>query len=110
MPNSNKLLTFIRRQPRWRIAGVILIVALAGLWFRGGGKTASNGATFTARRGPLDISVLDGGSVQALESQEIKCEVRVGYNGTKILKIVEEGYLVTDDDVKTNKVLVELDG
>src|SRR6185295_19737845 len=46
---------------------------------------------------------------QALESQEIKCEVRVGYQGTKILRIVEEGYLVTDDDVKTNKVLVELD-
>jgi HlyD family secretion protein len=36
--------------------------------------------------------------------------VRVGYQGTKILRIVEEGYLVTEDDVKTNKVLVELDG
>ena len=53
--------------------------------------------------------MLEGGSLQALESQEIKCEVRVGYQGTKILKIVEEGYLVTEDDVKTNKVLCELD-
>jgi multidrug resistance efflux pump len=57
----------------------------------------------------LEINVLEGGSLQALESQEAKCEVRVGYQGTKILKIVEEGYQVTDDDVKTNKVLVELD-
>ncbi|MEK7707023.1 MAG: efflux RND transporter periplasmic adaptor subunit [Verrucomicrobiota bacterium] len=62
-----------------------------------------------SRRGPLEITVLEGGSLQALESQESKCEVRVGYQGTKILKIVEEGYLVTEEDVKTNKVLVELD-
>ncbi len=38
----------------------------------------------------------------------MKCEVR-GYQGVKILKIVEEGYQVTEDDVRTNKVLVELD-
>src|SRR5213596_3742105 len=109
MPNSTKLLTFIKRQSRWRIAGVVLIPALAGVWFKRGGKSAASGATFTARHCPLAISVLEGGSVQALESQEIKCEVRVGYQGTKILKIVEEGYQVTEEDLKTNKVLVELD-
>ncbi len=109
MPNSTKILTFIKTQSRWRIAGVVLILVLAGIWFRSGGKSAAGGASFVARRGPLAISVLEGGSIQALESQEIKCEVRVGYQGTKILKIVEEGYQVTEDDVKTNKVLVELD-
>ncbi len=65
--------------------------------------------TFAARRGPLEINVLEGGSLQALESQEVKCEVRVGYQGTKILQIVDEGYLVTEDDVKNGKVLVKLD-
>src|SRR2546425_12841827 len=109
MPNQTKLSAFVRRQPRWRIGAVLLILALAVVWLKGGGKSANNGAMFTARHGPLDISVLEGGSIQALESQEIKCEVRVGYQGTKILKIVEEGYQVTEDDVKTNKVLVELD-
>jgi len=109
MPNSNSLLAFIKKQPRWRIGALILLLALAVVWLKGGGKSANSGATFTARRGPLDISVLEGGSIQALESQEIKCEVRVGYQGTKILKIVEEGYQVTEEDVKTNKVLVELD-
>src|SRR5438034_3593390 len=109
MPNQTKLSAFVRRQPRWRIGAVLLILALVVVWLRGGGKSANNGAMFTARRGPLAISVLEGGSIQALESQEIKCEVRVGYQGTKILKIVEEGYQVTEDDVKTNKVLVELD-
>ena len=47
--------------------------------------------------------------MRAVESQEVKCEVRVGYQGLKILKIVDEGYEVTEDDIKTNKVLVELD-
>src|SRR5205807_7957148 len=109
MPNQTKLSAFVRRQPRWRMGAVALILVLAVVWLKGGGKSVNNGATFTARHGPLDISVLEGGSIQALESQEIKCEVRVGYQGTKILKIVEEGYQVTEEDVKTNKVLVELD-
>src|SRR5947199_3472962 len=109
MLNSNNILRFIKRQSRWRIAGVVLILALAGIWFKEGGESARSGATFVARRGPLAISVLEGGSIQALESQEIKCEVRVGYQGTKILKIIEEGYQVTEDDVRTNRVLVELD-
>src|SRR6267378_1717429 len=111
MKEPGNLISFIRRQPRWRLGLVLLLLAAgAWWWFRGGSGSDARAATFTAKRGPLDITVLEGGSLQALESQEIKCEVRVGYQGTKILRIVEEGYLVTDDDVKTNKVLVELDG
>jgi len=106
MPAPNKLLIFLKRQPRWRIVGGVGLIVLALFFLRGGGKSAGNGATFVARRGPLDITVVEGGSVQALEYQEIKCEVRVGYQGLKILKIVEEGYLVTEEDIHTNKVLV----
>jgi multidrug resistance efflux pump len=110
MQKLSKLIGFIRRQPRWRLVLVALIV-VAGAWFvwQRGEASTGRAPTFVARRGPLDITVLEGGSLQALESQEIKCEVRVGYQGTKILKIVEEGYLVSENDVKTNKVLVELD-
>ena len=109
MAKLTELTGFIRKQPRWRIVVAVLAVFGLVLLLRDGGKTASEGATFTARRGPLDITVIEGGSLQALESQEIKCEVRVGYQGTKILKIVEEGYQVTDEDVANGKVLVELD-
>jgi len=110
MPKLNNAVNFVRRQPRWRLVVAMLAVVLLGWWaFRSGGKSASQVLTFAARRGPLEITVLEGGSLQALESQEIKCEVRVGYQGTKILRIVEEGYLVTEEDVKTNKVLCELD-
>jgi hypothetical protein len=109
MANATNFLTFVRRQPRWRFA-LVLVVAAAGFYFfRHHGPTAGQGITFAARHGPLDITVLEGGSIQALESQEIKCEVRVGYQGLKILKIVEEGYQVTEEDIHTNKVLVELD-
>lgn len=110
MRKLSNLMAFIRRQPRWRLALALAIVTAAA-WFvwQRSDTTAGRAPTFTARRGPLEITVVEGGSLQALESQEIKCEVRVGYQGTKILKIVEEGYLVTEEDVKTNKVLVELD-
>ncbi|MDB6124651.1 MAG: Efflux transporter, family, subunit [Pedosphaera sp.] len=99
---------FIFEQPLWRkIAGGIVLFVILYFTF-GRSKHTDAGITFAARRGRLEINVLQGGSLEALESQAIKCEVK-GYNGIKILKIVEEGYQVTEDDVKTNKVLVELD-
>jgi len=109
MISSKTVTGFIRSQPRWRfiVAAVVLVAAI--FWFSRGTKSIANLPTFSARRGPLDVTVMEGGSLKALESQEVKCEVRVGYQGTKILKIVPEGYFVTDDDVATNKVLCELD-
>ena len=110
MRKLNELVKFVRRQPRWRQITAAVIIGLAAWWLvRSSGGSAAKAPTFTARRGPLEINVLEGGSLQALESQEVKCEVRVGYQGTKILRIVEEGYLVTEADVTNNKVLVELD-
>ncbi|MEM7146029.1 MAG: HlyD family efflux transporter periplasmic adaptor subunit [Verrucomicrobiota bacterium] len=64
-------------------------------------------ATFEVRRGLLPINVLEGGNIHALESLEIKSEVKP--DGTKILFIVEEGYEVTEEDVEQGKILVELD-
>ncbi len=108
MLNGTDIIRFIRGQPRWRLLLGMGLLALAGwFWFRSGGPSES-GTTFTVRRGPLDITILEGGSVEALESQEIRSEIK-GMQGTKILKIVDEGYLVTEDDVKNGKVLVELD-
>src|ERR1700742_2261408 len=103
MINSKAVTNFIRSQPRWRFIVAAFVLIFAILWFSRGAKSAANLPTFTARRGPLDVTVLEGGSLKALESQEVKCEVRVGYQGTKILRIVPEGYFVTDEDVRTNK-------
>lgn len=105
----DQLLAWLKQQPRWRlVAGGVVLVLLLGFALRSRGKNGNGeSATFAARRGLLDITVLEGGSIQALESQEVKCEIHA--IATKILKIVDEGYQVTEDDIKTNKVLVELD-
>jgi len=95
---------------RWLVVLLVLAAGAAGYWWwRSGTHSHSDAATFVARRGPLRINILQGGSIRAVESQEIKCEARVGYQGIKILRIVEEGYEVTDQDIRTNKVLVDLD-
>lgn len=109
MSARSEILTRLLQQPRWRYLAALL-VSVGVIWLLQPRDRADEaGSTFNARRGPLRIMVIEGGHLSALESQEIKCEVRVGYQGTKILKIVEEGYQVTDDDVRTGKVLVELD-
>ena len=64
-------------------------------------------ATFVAKKGPLTINVLEGGSIEALRSQKISSQIR-GYD-VKILSLVEEGYQVTPEDVEAGKILVELD-
>jgi multidrug resistance efflux pump len=95
-----------RRLSRW----LLLLGAVAAapiIWFWGR-PSASAETTFAARRGPLVISVLEGGTIQALESQVIRSEIE-GRDGTTILHIIEEGYQVTEQDVNDGLVLVELD-
>lgn len=97
---------FLRLSIAWK-AGVAVIVIAAIVWFfMPGDQSVSTAVTFTARRGDLPITVTQGGSIEAEESQTIKNEVK---GQTKIIAIVEEGYLVTEKDVADGKVLVELD-
>lgn len=97
---------WLRRRFIWKIGFAAVVAIGLYVFFRGGEEVYSTGTTFTARRGNLTISVLEGGSIEALESQTIKSEVK---GQTKILTIVEEGYLVTEQDVAEGKVLVTLD-
>ncbi len=85
------------------------VLVLALLFTAGGGDGSfESSITFEARRGGLDITVLEGGSLEALQSQEIRSRIK-GREGVKILNIVEEGYQVTPEDVDAGLVLVELD-
>ncbi len=97
------------KSTQYAIAGGTALVLVTMLWL-GGGSTddISGSVTFTARRGDLDITVLEGGALEALRSQEIRSQVK-GREGVKILNIVEEGYRVTEADVDSGMVLVELD-
>ena len=100
-----------RRKSRFKMVVKLAVIGLVAFGvFRFFKKaetvTGLSGTTFTVARGPLKIDITEGGSIDALESQEIKSEVQ---GQTKILSIIEEGYSVTPDDVENGKVLVELD-
>lgn len=96
------------RGTQYVIAGGAGVFVLALLMMSGSSDESGASVTFTARRGDLDITVLEGGALEALQSQEIRSMVK-GRDGVKILSIVEEGYRVSDEDVANHKVLVELD-
>ncbi len=98
-----------KKSTQYAITGSGAVLVL--LVFSMGGNSddlGSGSITFQARRGNLDITVLEGGSLEALQSQEIRSRVK-GREGVKILNIVEEGYRVTPEDVTAGKILVELD-
>jgi HlyD family secretion protein len=62
--------------------------------------------TFAVRRGPVDVTVTESGSLKAGESIVIKNEVR---RPLKILDMVDEGTVISRDDVEAGKILVKLD-
>ncbi len=104
-PRRHLLRGLLRGRLR-KVIALVVILAAIGLYWSSGGEDNTTRTTFAARRGGLLISVTEGGNVEALESQVIKSEIK---GETKILTIVDEGYLVTPEDVANGKVLVTLD-
>jgi len=98
-----------KKSTQYAVVGVAALLLIT-LFFVGGESAGNSGGdvTFEVRRGRLDITVLEGGSLEALVSQEIRSQVK-GREGVKILNIVEEGYRVTPEDVAAGTVLVQLD-
>lgn len=92
-----------------RLVAVTTIAALGGTGWRlmpRASDEAHQVPTFAVQRGPLEINVLQGGEIRALQNTEVKSEIEVP---TKILSLIPEGYLITEEDVKEGKVLIELD-
>lgn len=97
-----------RRPAGWGVGFLAVILLLGFLARMGRDASADANMFFEVRRGNVPITVMEGGSVEALEVQEIRSEVE-GYQGTKILSIIDEGYQVTEQDVEDQTLLVELD-
>lgn len=98
---------------KWKAAGVgtvALVAVTSTAWFGwlSPEDAGFDAATFETARGPLKITVLEGGTIESLDSQEIKSQIK-GWQGTKILSIKDEGYYVTEEDVENGLVLVQLD-
>ncbi len=90
----------------WTIICALTLGVVAWMTLSGGSKTGEEVPTFVAQRGPLQVDVLQGGEIQALQNHEVKSEIEIP---TKIISIIPEGYLISEEDVKDGKVLVELD-
>ena len=84
------------------LTGAAIVAAVIGISRHHEG-TAGDVPTFTVQRGTLQINVLQGGEIRALKNYEVKSEIETP---TKILSLIPEGYLITEDDVKDGKVLV----
>ncbi|MFZ4766601.1 MAG: hypothetical protein ACOYMN_16740, partial [Roseimicrobium sp.] len=77
-------------------------------WFMttGTNSDATDVPLIPVQKGTLQINVLQGGEVRALENHEVKSEIELP---TKILSLIPEGYRITEQDVKDGKMLIELD-
>lgn len=82
------------------------IVAGVAYFLTRGSEALVSGTTAPVVRGALVINVVEDGTIDSLQSQDIKSEVK---RQTKIIDVVEEGYQVTEEDVRNGKVLVQLD-
>jgi multidrug efflux pump subunit AcrA (membrane-fusion protein) len=95
-----------RRQLAASAAVSALVVLVPVLFLRSANKEDYAAMAYVVKRSDLVISVLEGGSLAATHSQEIKCGVE---GQTTIISVVPDGYVITDDDVTKGKVLLELD-
>ncbi len=92
------------------IAGPVVALAVLAMVLASDNNSASAPGsainTFAVRRDNLTVTVTESGSIKARNSVEIKSEVE---GRATIINIVPEGTIITDQDVKNGKVLVELD-
>jgi len=105
-------LALVKRPRLVLIITAVVVIAGAGVFVflrhTSGRFSQSNKevTTFTVRRDNLPITVTESGGIKALNSKDIKSEVE---GQTTITSIVDEGTIITPNDVNNGKVLVELD-
>ena len=108
---STNVKLVLAKRLRWILtfAAVLIVVCLLvylGWVFRKTGGSDENSATFTVRRDDLTISVTENGDIKAINTKDIKSKVE---GKTTIISIVDEGAVITPNDVNSGMVLVELD-
>lgn len=100
-----------RRRFPW-ISTVLLLAVVAGAawggWaLLGGGGAAEAPVLHLVARGPLKVTVLESGSLEALSSTTIASQVE---GQAAILFLVPEGTILTPEDVAQHREIVRLDG
>ncbi len=95
----------------WKILLVLLVigtvVAFGAIQLSNrSSRPATERTTKKVTRGDLVIDVLEAGNVESANSLDVKSQVE---GRATIISIVDEGTVITDQDVKDKKVLIELD-
>ncbi len=89
------------------VSGIVLICLILLLnGFIQNKKRMEGLITYQVKRQNLVISVMEGGSLKALRSQKITNDVPGQRN---ILEVVDEGVLITEQDIQDSKILIKLD-
>lgn len=90
------------------IIGMATLAVALCVWFIvGRGDTAgADIPLIPVQKGTIQINVLQGGEIRALQNIEVKSEIELP---TKILSLIPEGYRINEKDIKDGKVLIELD-
>jgi len=98
------------------VAAIVALCVLGGLGYAllaesGEGRAGESLQIVPVRRGDLVLSIVAGGSLQAMKSEVLRNEtiVPTGDYKNAILEIVPEGTVITEEDVKDGKVLVRFD-
>lgn len=87
-------------------AGIAVVIIVAILMMGDPESGQSDVMTFKTARGDLVIDVIEAANIEAQESLEIRSKVE---GRTTIISIVDEGTVVTDQDIEEKKILIELD-
>jgi len=88
---------------------MLIIIVVAGvltLLLSGEDDEYGGVLTYQVVNGDLVIDVIERGNLEASRSTEIRSEVE---GRTTIISIVDEGTMITPEDVENGKILVELD-
>ena len=102
----------IRRKSKWKIYVIIFLIAVTAIfgfshYLPDSGNGNSNIELFQVKRGDMNISVVENGSIKPVKSVTVKTPTLNNYY-TNIVSIVPEGTEIKPVDVN-NMVLVELD-
>ena len=103
----SKIKSLIQTKPLLSVSIIIILVIVMAIMAarlilpKSNNRLPGTSATFTAKQGPLTISVTESGTIQAREQVVIKSKVE---GKTTILSLIPEGTMVKKGDV-----LIELD-
>ena len=109
---KNAKLQLVKNKRIILISGAVVLIIVLAVYIAGGRQKSQitdrtiQLTSHTVTRGDLIISVTESGDIKAIDSTDIKSEVE---GRTSIISIVDEGTVITEEDVKNGRILVELD-